>query len=455
MKKHFSSTVRIFGFTALLVLMAAGSSMAAGFALIEQSVSGLGNAYAGGAAIAEDASTVFFNPAGMTRLPGGNLLVGGHIIIPSAKFHNEGSTHALQPITGVPLTGGNSGDGGVTGFAPNLYVTKRLNDRFTAGLGINAPFGLGTEYDDTWVGRYHAIKSDMMTININPSVAYKVNNNLSLGAGLSAQYIKAKLSNAIDFGLLDAAGMLPGVPAGALHLVPQMSDGIAMMEGDNWGIGFNLGLLYEMNQNTRMGLAYRSRIKHTLSGTVDFTSVPAALAGVFKHDKISADITLPDTLSASIAHQITPEWTVMGDITWTNWSLFDELRVNFDSPALAPRPSVTTTNWKDNYRYSIGVTYAPKTNWTYRLGLAYDQTPIRNAQYRTPRIPDGNRTWTALGVGYRISEKMSFDLGYAYLFVSDPKIAKTPTGEDAARGGLTGTYSANVNIISGQVTLRF
>ncbi|MBI5100799.1 MAG: outer membrane protein transport protein [Nitrospirae bacterium] len=435
--------------------MAAGSSFAAGFALIEQGVSGLGNAYAGGAALAEDASTVFFNPAGMTRLSGGQFLTGGHIIAPSAKFSNEGSTHALQPVTKAPLAGGNGGDGGVTGFAPNLYATKRLNDRFTVGIGVNAPFGLATEYDNTWVGRYHAIKSEMMTININPSVAYKANEKLSLGAGISAQYIKATLSNAIDFGLLDAAGMLPGVPKGALHLVPQMADGIATMEGDSWGIGFNLGLLYEMDPNTRMGVAYRSRIKQSLSGTVDFTGAPAPLAGVFGHDTITADITLPDTLSASIARQVSPEWTVMGDVTWTNWSLFEELRVNFDSPALKPRPSVTTTDWKDNFRYSLGLTYAPKNSWTYRLGLAYDRTPIKNAQLRTPRIPDGSRTWVALGVGRKISDSMSFDVGYAHLFVSDPVIAKTPTGEDASRGGLTGTYSAHVDIISAQLTIRF
>lgn len=448
--------IRMFVLTAAIVLSSAGLASAAGFALIEQSVSGLGNAYAGGSAIAEDASTIFFNPAGMSRLKDSQFIAGGHIIVPSAKFHNEGSTHVLQQITKAPLSGDNGGDGGVAGFAPNLYVTRKLNDRFTIGLGVNAPFGLATEYNSTWVGRYHAIDSEVLTVNLNPSVSYRINDRLSLGAGLSAQYIKAKLSNAIDFGTLDAAGLLPGVPKGALHLIPQMADGFAEMEGDDWGIGFNLGLLYEISQNTRLGLAYRSRVKHTLSGTVDFSNVPAPLAGVFKHDTIKADITLPDTLSASLAHQITPEWTVMADVTWTNWSLFDELRVNFDSPALAPRPSVTTTNWRDNFRYSIGVTYAPKTSWTYRLGLAYDQTPIRNSQYRTPRIPDGSRLWTALGLGYKVSDRLSLDLGYAHLFVNDPQVAKSVTNpEDATRGGLTGRYDAYVNIISGQLTYRF
>lgn len=445
----------MFVLTAVFVMVSAGLASAAGFALIEQSVSGLGNAYAGGAAIAEDPSTVFFNPAGMTRLPGGQLTAGGNIISPSAKFRNEGSTHLLQGATGVPLSGNNGGDGGETALTPNVYITKRLNDRFTVGIGINAPFGLATDYNDTWVGRYHALRSDMMTININPSIAYRVNERLSIGAGVSVQYIKANLSNALDFGTLDAAGLL-GLPKGALHLVPQMSDAIAKMEGDDWGLGYNLGLLFELNRNTRMGLAYRSRVKHTLSGTVDFSGVPAPLAGVFKHDTITADITLPDTLSASIAHQITPEWTIMGDVTWTDWSLFNELRVNFDSPQLAPRPSVTTTNWKDSYRYSIGATYAPQGKFTYRTGIAYDQTPIRNAQLRTPRIPDGNRIWTALGLGYKASEKVSVDLGYAHLFVNDPKIAKSLTNpEDATRGGLTGSFDAHVNILSAQVTVRF
>ncbi len=176
----------------ILLFVSAGSAFAAGFALVEQSMSGLGNAYAGGAAGAEDASTIFYNPAGMTRLNGQQLIVGTHVVMPSVKFHNEGSTH----VTGLPLSGGNGGDGGVTKPVPNLYYSRKVSDKFSVGMGINAPFGLATDYDKNWVGRYHAVESDVLTVNINPSIAYKITDNLSFGAGFNVQYMKAKLSNA-------------------------------------------------------------------------------------------------------------------------------------------------------------------------------------------------------------------------------------------------------------------
>lgn len=458
MKKHFSIRCgSVMLITALLVCISASYAMGAGFALIEQSVSGLGNAFAGGAASAEDASTVFYNPAGMTRLNGQQVSAGAHLIIFSAKFSNEGSTHVLQGVTGVPLAGNNGGDAGVAKVVPNAYYTIKLNDRLSFGLGVNAPFGLATDYDSGWVGRYHALESDVLTININPSLAYKINDNLSIGAGLDLQYIKAKLSNAIDFGTLDAVGAFKalGLPAGSLKLIPQASDGLARLEGDDWGIGYNIGLLYEFNKNTRIGTAYRSRIRYTLAGDSEFTGVPAGLSPfpVFKNTGIRADITLPDSLSFSFSHDINPQWTVMADVTWTNWSVFKELRIKFDNPAQAD--AVTSTQWRDSYRYALGLTYKYNPNWTYRAGVAYDETPISSEQLRTPRIPDASRIWAAIGVGYKFSDKISLDAGYAHLFINDPKINKTPTGEDAVRGGLIGTYSSYVNIVSAQLNFRF
>lgn len=438
--------------TVFILFIASGSALGAGFALIEQGVSGLGNAYAGGAASAEDATTVFFNPAGLTRLDGQQFIAGAHIIMPSAKFNNEGSTHILQGVTKAPLLGGNGGDGGVTKVIPNMYFSKKLSDRFTVGIGINTPFGLATEYDNTWVGRYHAIESDVLTVNINPAIAYKINENLSVGAGFSIQYLKAKLSNAIDFGTLNAIGKLPVVLPG---LTPQLSDGFSSLDGDSWGVGFNLGILYEFNKNTRIGAAYRSRIKHTLKGDAEFSSVPAGLSPypVFKNTVAEADLTLPDNLSISFFHQFNPQWMIMADFTWTNWRLFKELNVTFDNPYQPP--SVTKEEWQNSYRYSLGLTYAPNSNWTFRVGTAYDTSAVADEQHRTPRIPDGDRIWAAFGIGYKFSKTVSFDLGYAHLFINDPKINKNPTGEDAVRGGLKGTYDTYINIVSAQLNVAF
>ena len=442
-------------FIVCISFMSAGSAFGAGFALVEQSISGLGNAYAGGAAVAEDASTIFYNPAGMTRLEGKQVIAGAHIIMPSVKFHNEGSTHVLQPYTGIPLQGGDGGDGGVTKAVPNFYYTRKLSDRFVVGLGVNAPFGLATEYDSHWVGRYHAVESDLLSVNINPAVAYKINDNLSVGAGINVMYIKAKLTNAIDFGTLDFLGKL-GLPAHALGLTPQQADGKAELDGDSWGVGFNVGVLYEFTKNTRMGIAYRSRIDQTIEGDADFSGVPAGLAPVpiFKDTDAEADVTLPDSLSVSFFHQINPQWIVMADFTWTNWQVFEELKAKFDNDNQPD--SVTIENWQDSYRTSLGVTFMPDNKWTFRAGTAYDSSAVSDKKYRTPRIPDGDRIWAALGIGYKFSNMFKADIGYAHLFINDPEIDSPVTKpEDAIKGGLRGYYDASIDIVSASLTLTF
>lgn len=448
----------IFSVVILFVFVTAYNEYAeaAGFAIVEQSVSGLGNAYAGGSAGAEDATTLFFNPAGITRLKNAQLILAGHVIIPEAKFKNQGSTHVLQGITGIGLLGNNGGDGGVTVYVPNFYYARAITEKIYLGFAVNSPFGLATEYDKDWVGRYHAIKSEMLTININPSVAYKVTDRLSVAAGFNLQYLKAELSSAIDFGTLDATGYFaPTLPAGALGLTPQLSDGYVTLKGDSWGYGFNIGLLYELSNKTRFGLSYRSRITHRVKGDADFSNVPSGLSllPVFKDTNASIKITLPDTLSVGFYHLLTPEIAIMGDVTLTRWSVLDELRFHFDNPNQPD--SVTTTRWDDSFRYSLGLSYYASKALTIRTGIAYDETPIQEARYRTPRIPDGDRLWLAAGVGYTISRDFTVDLGYAHLFVNDPEINKNPTGENALKGGLKGTYDANVNIISAQVTWRF
>ncbi len=425
---------------------------AAGYALIEQGVSGLGNAYAGGAASALDSTTIFFNPAGLTRLDRSQFIGAGHVIIPSAKFTNQGSTHILQSRTGMPLRGDNGNDAGVTALVPNLYVSMPIGGKMAVGLGINSPFGLETDYGNNWVGRYHAIKSNMLTININPTIAYKVTDQLSLGAGINIQYIKAELTNAIDFGTMDALGLFRPITIG---LTPQGADGFAKIKGDSWGLGFNLGALYEFTKDTRMGINYRSRIKQKLKGDAEFTGVPAQLGvlPVFKNGGAGAEVTLPDSASASIYHNINSQWAIMADVTWTGWKSFDELRIKFDNPAQAD--SVVTTKWKNSMRYSLGASFRPIDRLTLRTGLAYDETPIPDAQHRTPRIPDTDRTWVAFGAGYKLTDRITLDAGYVHIFFKEAHTNKDPVGEDAVRGGLKGSYKGHVDIISLQMTYTF
>ncbi len=430
-----------------ILVACSSTSLAAGFALIEQSASQMGNAFAGGAAFANDASTIFFNPAGMTRLPA--QVVGAiHLVKTKADFDGTATD-----IFGGTVSGGNGGDAGKLGAIPNLYITAPLGDGLFAGLGISVPFGLATEYDDDWQGRYQGIESEVTTINFNPSLAYKVNNQLSLGAGISIQYINAKLTQAVDQGSLcaptylqlEAQGVLPpGSSAACAGLTPQGSDGFAKVEGDNWAGGYNLGLLYEPTNSTRVGLAYRSKVKQKLNGNGKFSNtIPQFSAlGIFVNTNINASIDLPQTLSLSVWHDLSSQWSVMADATWTGWDNFQELRIGYDSNQ---PDTAEDEDWDDVMRYSVGVDYR-MNNWTFRSGVAYDETPIKNAQQRTARIPGEDRTWVSVGVGYQINQAFGIDVGYTHLFIDDPEINRTSTA-----GNINGEYDADVNILSAQV----
>lgn len=428
------------------IFLAALSSQvsSAGFALIEQGASGLGNAYAGAGAVATDASTVFFNPAGLTYLQSNQVVGALHIIEPSSDF--SGTGYLPPALGGGPVSGGNGGDIGDTAFVPNLFYSHRLPNTFVFGLGISAPFGLKTEYDSTWTGRYQAIESEVKTININPSIAYKAASNLSVGVGLSAQYIEATLSQAVH----QLGACVSGGGGGACAALAGSPDAIAEIEGDDWSFGYNFGLLYEFAPTTRVGFAYRSKIKQELEGDATFAGANPLFAAlnVLVPTNVTADVTLPESASLSFYHELNNQWALLADATWTKWSRFQELRVDFASNQ---PDSVTVEDWDNSMRYSLGVNYRYSSDWLLRAGVAFDEEPIPDVQHRTPRIPGNDRTWLALGANYRYSPALSFDVGYAHLFVDDPSINHT----DSNGFRVTGTYDASVDILSAQVNWNF
>ena len=316
-----------------------------------------------------------------------------------------------------------------------------------------APFGLATKYDKDWVGRYHAVESDVMTININPAIAIKVTDKLSLGLGVSAQYIDATLSSMVDGGLVYYSQT-----GDASYVSNTNFDILAENTGDDWGYGFNLGILYELSDRTRIGAAYRSEIKHQLEGQLKAKDFPAALAAfssAFATQDITADLTLPATASFSVYHQLTDKLAIMGDITWTGWSSFDKLTIDFEETFAGATSSTTTENWDDTWRYSLGMSYQATEEWILRTGVAFDETPISD-QYRTPRIPGEDRIWLSFGAGYHFSDRLSMDAAYAHLFVADSKMEKyATTPEDTSRGTVVGEYENSVDIISLQVSYNF
>ena len=404
-------------------------AQAAGFALIEQSASGMGNAFAGGGAVAEDASTIFFNPAGMTYVEGTQLVGALHLIKPNADFNNKGSVAGL----GKPL-GDEGPDAGDLAFVPNLYFKMDVNETVKLGIGVNAPFGLKTEYDDQWMGRFQADKSELKTANINPAVAFKVNDQLSLGFGLSAMWAQAELSKAVNAGAL-----------GERHVT---------VKGDDWGFGYNLGAIYQATTDTRFSVAYRSKIDQHLDG--DSRSTLTALNAIPNrtlNTNVTADVTLPESFSVSAFSHLNDTWDVMGDITWTRWSQFKELKIVRDNGTVLG--TITPENWENTMRYSLGVNYRYSDAIKLRAGLAYDEEAISD-KFRTARIPGNDRKWLAFGANWKMSPQSSFDIGYAHLFISDAKIDDNQnTVALGAAGRLRGDYEGSVDILSLQFTHNF
>ena len=336
------------------------------------------------------------------------------------------------------------------------------------GLGVNSPFGLATEYEDNWVGRYHGVLSDLKTVNVNPSLAYRLNDRVSIGGGLNIMLGTVDLSSAVDMGSVCVAG-LAGVigfdaalgACSASGAAPQSLDGFAELTGDNYddtAYAYNLGLTFEVSKETTIGVAYRSEIEMKVSGKAEFTvptsstalnTVIAGSGGLFDDSDLEATVDLPASFSISVAHRV-GKITWLADATWTGWSSFEELRIIYDNPVQPD--SVTTEDWQDTMRYSIGLDYQYSDRMILRAGVALDESPIPSAERRTPRLPGNDRTWLSLGLGYLVNQRISVDIGYSHLFVDDAKIDHELESEiPTLNASLVGEYEAEVDIFSAQL----
>ncbi|MDH3593251.1 MAG: OmpP1/FadL family transporter [Rhodospirillales bacterium] len=433
------------------LVLSAQHALAAGYAIKEQSGSALGNAFAGAVTGIDDITYSFYNPAMMTYLSGNHAALSNSYIIPNAKFKNgSASTVTTAPINNTSRFKGND-DIGRDALVPAVYGMWSYDENLKFGLSITAPFGLLTDNPDGWQGRYHALKSDLKTFDINPAVAYRVMPGLSIGAGFRALYADAELSNAVDYGT---------IAGGSSN---ELTDGRAKLQGDDWGFGFNVGVMYEPIDKLRLGVAYRSSIDVDIEGDTKFdldqAGVGAALQaglGLFLDTDATASVDLPDSVAFGANYDLTGEWSVMAQAEWWNWSKFDELRVEFDNPNQPD--NVTEEDWNDSWFFAVGTTYKPKQveGLALRLGLAFDESPIPD-KTRTPRIPGEDRYWIAAGIGYTPLPWLTLDLGYTHIFVNDADIdlKATPTNDNTFRGNLSGKYEAHIDIIALQATARF
>jgi long-chain fatty acid transport protein len=454
---------------AIALALPAAPALAGGFQLNETSAAGLGTAFAGGAAAAEDASTLWSNVAGISRIRAREAVGVIHLVTPSIKFGNVDS----RPALGQAL-GGDGGDAGGLNVVPNLYIAMPIDADWAVGLGLNSPFGLVTEYDDGWIGRFQAIKSSIKTLNINPGVSWKAAPNLALGLGLNAQRVLAEFTNQVNYSgaLLNAAalnGIAPGSPT--FNAIAQATAGLessARIRGDDNALGWNAGLLWDIDANSRAGIHYRSRIKYRIAGSAQFVNpapvVPGPLAAtvgalaagvnraaLFDSD-ISADVRLPAIVNLSYFRTLNSRWDLLFDAQWTQWSTIRTLTfVRGNGTVLQSTPE----NFEDSWKVAIGARYRYSSDWMLRGGLAFDQSPVPTVD-RTPRLPDADRTWLAAGAQYTANPKLKFDLGAAYLRIKKATLSKNgDPPSTAANGLLNGRYDSNTWILSAQATYSF
>ncbi len=444
-------------------LMFVSSAHSGGFALIEIGASGMGNAYAGASAVSADSSTVWFNPAGMTELENAQFTIAGHVLATDTSFTDRGSRVSTL-LGGGPVDGDGSVDIGSTTFIPNLFYTRHLNSKLSYGLGITVPFGSSTEYDDDWTGRYQSVESGVQVIDINPTIAYRINDKVSIGGGISLQLMEATLGSAVDSGAvcssIEAAS--DAVPEGTCQmqgLIPGMlaTDSAAVIEGDSTGLTFNIAALFKPQESTLLGIAYRHSLDHTIEGDADFDVNPAlapfvANSGLFIDGGAEAEANLPAQLAFSVAHKTSENLQWLADVTWTGWSSIEEIRIVFDNENQPDSP--TPLQWEDVLRVSAGVNYKLNNKLTLRGGLAFDQEAIPSPNLRSPRVPGNDRTWISFGAGYNISPRVSLDFGFAHLMLDETPIDNNvldASGSQVVRG----LYDSSVNILSAQFNWNF
>jgi len=385
--------------------------MASGFAIVEQSVKGVGSALSGVASDTDDPASLFFNPAGIAYTDKFTLALGAHLIDLSFEFNDVAST---------PVGGQTINDGGTPAFVPNIYMVVPVTDKLNFGLGVTAPYGLVTEYDDDWIGRFHAIKSDLKMYNINPTVSYAVNEKFALAAGFSAVYSDGEFSQA---------------------LTPYVPDARGIVGGTGWSFGYNMGTIVRPSENTTIGASYRSKTKIDLSGDGTFD-------GLAPDADVEATVEMPYTLVFGVTQKLSDRFQVMASARRTGWSSMEELRFVYGDG----RPDTATEySWGDTWAFSAGAEIKATDKLDIRFGTSYDETPIPSAEHRTARVPDASRVWASGGATLRLNDGLLLDVGFSHLFVEEADINHTY----APGMVLNGFYDSVVNIFSGGIRMEF
>jgi long-chain fatty acid transport protein len=386
----------------------AGQTMAAGFQLAEANAVNIGDAGAGGAAIAEDASTSTYNPAGLTDIKVPQVVLSAVGIRSKADFSGT-STWFSKLAPGHEFPNSGTASGGDKAILPAFHLAAPINDRFVFGFSLTAPFGLATKYATDSILRYEATESDVKVMDFSPSVGIKVNEQLSVGLG-------------VDYEKMDAAlNSVAGIPAiGPKGL--QLNDAISNNQASSWAFGWHAGVLYKFTPATRVGLNYASKVKHHLTGTSTLSG-PVANGS----DDLTADVTLPASTTLSMAHELNSNWTLLGSVSYTQWDVVQNITLNNVASidpvkeALTKIPVTLPMSFRNTWRVAAGANYKFNEQWKFRAGLGYDQSPVE-AEYRGIRLPDADRIVAAVGAHYQPTKQLGVDVGYTHLFIKDGDI---------------------------------
>lgn len=506
----------MFSFSRLFLAVGAAAfslhSLAAGLEITQHGVKEMGHAFAGSATLLEDASAIANNPAGLMKIKGQQFSGGVSVIHAQLDYDVKVISERVEEKWGVPareVNGPGHGQSNQISPVPHLYYANRLNDQVAVGFGIYVPFASGSEFPIGWAGRYHSEETSQQVINLNPVVAVKVNDRLSLGFGLVGQIYKAYLTNQIDVGYLVAESILDTVaedPTKGYDIAVDLATPVLDKYGSNpnyqvhnemdissFSYGFNFGALWEYSERLTLGLNYRSGTTHVAKGDAkrstldqvgfkeglitdlamdagyDYNEAAEKLGKAFDErgalgGKLLTQVYLPQILTLSADYRLTDKLDLMGSFTWVDWSVFKEMRLEYvdsvnrggaditgSGDDVRRRDLVQPLHFKDSIRIGVGARYQLNNEVVLRAGLSKDNTPLTNANYRTPRGPDSNRTILGLGASYRWSEKMDFDIAYGSVRLAKASVnaRENPAGtQHRAEGsskGVLNTFGMQVN----------
>lgn len=452
--------------SSLVLCCLASQVYASGFALLENNVTNLGLAYSGTAALAEDASSNYFNAAALSHIEKNQIVLGVNVIQGDFDFTASRATasygtgalgNVAQLLAGAgPVPGSRTDDPGTVVAVPNFHLAARIDDKFVFGFSVATPFGLKSEYDTDGIARYAATKSEVQTLDFSPSISYQPWRCISLGFGPDAIWTKAKLEARVGSG-------------------NTATDGFQKNHAQGWGYGWHAGILYEWRDTTRVGLNYRSKVNVHAEGPSEILT-PLDVLVTFNQpgvpmglQNVNARVVLPESWTLSAYHEFTDKIAATADVAWTNWSRFDLLKLSFTPGSASGFDTTTIEQFVDTWRFALGGIYTLNDTWAFKAGLAYDQTPTQD-QTRTARIPDEDRTWVSIGASYTLNKCWHFDAGYAHLFFRKATIDEyapnrsgagnigplpLAAGQLATQTRLAGEFDGSANILGIQMRYDF